>query len=258
MADAPLRFSRRGICALILTTTAMLLAVAVRLTSSVPFRLDWLSSILGSQERGWAVPRVDTSGHVVTRSILRCPRGECLIEHYSDPETTISDFRSLQNGDFVEFMFDRDSPWFAGQDQGRCSSNFNCCAFAVGDLVGLTPSDWLGTEPTSDSYASPMAVILDSYFSLVAEFTADVSVGEEGYESASGLCDLDVVCFERPASDGNLQHRIFNHAGQVRKSNGVNRLLCKFGQGPILLTDLRFPGRIFPGATMIRVYRFRS
>ncbi|MBI1311835.1 hypothetical protein GC176_11130 [bacterium] len=206
----------------------------------------------------WAVPRIDPDGGIVTRTILLCPRGECLIEHYDDPATQIVDFRQLQNGDFAELVYEPGNPWCTGQNEGRCLSTFNCCSFAVGELVGLTPRDWLGTTPTSDGYPTPMAVILDSYFSLIAEIPVEEVLRDGVYESDERFLDKDVVCFEILCSGKDTLRRHVIHAGQVRKDHGINRLLSKFGQGPILLSDLRFPNRMFQGASLIRIYRFHS
>ncbi|MEQ9408548.1 MAG: hypothetical protein RIK87_12510 [Fuerstiella sp.] len=190
----------------------------------------------------------------------RCdfPAGPCIVLHYPEVPTKIDAFDILRGDDFGEVVFKPGNVWYAGQEDGYCSSTFNCCTFAVCDYVGLTTADWIATDPMADGFPTPIAVIIDSYADLICEYSIREAIDLQEFLKDGRLRDNDVVCFERASAESDPLRRRFTHVGRVQHHNGVNRLLSKFGQGPIARTNLRFPYRMYPGADLIRVYRFRA
>lgn len=241
-----------------IVSVVMVVPLALR-TSAQKIRAT--SAIQGTDVRRQPVhelrPVPGIYGNLVRRTIRRFPAGDCVIEHYPDFHTSMDEFSFHREGDFGEIVFEPDNPWYAGQDSGSCSSRFNCCTFGVCDYIGLTPQDWVGTCPTVDGFPTPIAVIVDSHFDLVCEFSHREAMGRRTFEKDTRLQDGDVICFERFARGVDSLRREFTHVGRVKKKDGVNRMLSKFGQGPIAVTDLRFPDRMYPGAETVRVYRFR-
>ena len=198
-----------------------------------------------------------SDGVYAKRVLLELPVGVCVVEQHPDSEISIVDFSAYREDDFAEIVFEKDNPWYSGQDVDRCSSSFNCCTFAVSRFLPLSTKDWVGTAPTFDGFFSPIAVIMDSYFQPVREFPMHSLTSIGDYETAVDLHDDDIVTFEyRSTEQGDLR-RVFTHVGRVRRHNGVNRMLSKFGQGPIALSNLQFPLRMFPGTEVIKVYRYK-
>lgn len=200
--------------------------------------------------------RVDSHGNVVVRSILKCPAGDCLIEHYLRAPTDISRFSEYRQDDSGEVVFVTGNRWYAGQDAGSCAATFNCGTFAVGDYLGLTPADWLHPESSQDGFPTPVAVILDSFFDPVCEMSVTEALNPLLFEADSRLRDGDVLCFEKIPRDGDPSRRIMTHVARIQKKDGVNRLLSKFGEGPVVLSDIKFAHRMFPGGEVVKVYRF--
>lgn len=197
---------------------------------------------------------------IVGRSVLSCPAGECVVEHRVQEWTPISSLSVYVQNDFAELVFEPGNPWYRGQDAGRCSATFNCATFAVAEHVHLTSNEWLGTTPTFDGYPTPIAIILDSYFTPICEWSIAQAIdnNDNEFETDERLRDGDVLAFESISPKSDRTRRIFTHLGLVKRQDELNRLLSKFGQGPILLSDLKFPDRMFPGAQKITIYRFRG
>lgn len=204
-------------------------------------------------------PETDETGILIQRSLVVCPAGDCVIRHYPPALSQIDHFADFRQSDFGEIVWQPDNRWYSGQDRGVCVSTFNCGTFAVGDLIPLTPSDWLGTDPTTDGRPTPLAVILDSFFDVIRELTVADAMSESEFKQDRQLRDGDVVTFEVESNETRPIFRRFTHAGRLQSRDGVNRLLSKFGGfGPVALTNLRFPQRMFPGADVVRVYRYRN
>lgn len=191
----------------------------------------------------------DPDGEMCRRSALLCPAGECVLMHYHPG--TLSPIRdpacALRPGEYAQLVHDANSPWFFGAQHGVCLDTFNCCTFAVGDYIGLTVDDWVGVWATG-KHANPMQVILDSYFECL--WSAPAAEALARFESDATLREGDVVCIF-DSSSGQV-----THAGRVDQRDGKNRLLSKFGTGPILNTDLRFPRRFFSG-DLVKVFRLQ-
>jgi hypothetical protein len=201
-------------------------------------------------------PLMKPGAAYISRSLLECPAGPCVLEHRPEEWTPLEELDKYQQDDFAELIFKPGNPWHVGQDSGICAATFNCATFAVGDFIGLTPNDWLNPAPSSDGYPTPIAVILDSFFTPVHELSLIDAVHDRQFETDERLREGDVVSFERIDDRDDPTRRNFTHLGLVQKQDGVNRLLSKFGQGPVLLSDLNFAHRMFPGGQKIVVYRF--
>lgn len=217
-----------------------------------------LSGKISTVDRVAISPLSIARGSAIARSLVKCPAGECVIRHVPLPPVDISAFAAFRQNDFGRIVFEPDNPWYAGQNTGKCAATFNCGTFAVSDFVEFTPNDWLETAPTFDGFPTPIAVVIDSYFEPVCEFAMSAALQNETYETDKRLRDGDIVGFELRPREADRTRRMFKHVGRVKRSEGVNRLLSKFGQGPIVLSDLRFADRMFPGADLVTVYRFRN
>lgn len=203
-------------------------------------------------------PRIDANGVSVKRVLIPFPAGDCVVERFPLTCTTLESFLERRQDNFGEVVYQPANPWYVGQDEGYCTATFNCATFAVGDHVGLTIRDWTGTSPTAEGYPTPIAVILESHFQLVCEFDLLDATVESQFLHDDRLQDGDVVAFEFAQADEDPLHRRFSHLGRVQQKDGANRLLSKFGQGPVALTDLGFASRLFPGGEVLRIYRYND
>jgi hypothetical protein len=203
-------------------------------------------------------PKYYAHNVIVSRSVIDCPAGECVVEHRLQEWTRIDPLSTYVRDEYAELVFEPGNPWYRGQDAGRCSATFNCATFAVANYVHLTSNEWLSTTPTSDGYPTPIAIIIDSYFTPICEWSVAQAIDNKEFETDERLQNGDVLAFESSSSESDRTRRIFTHLGLVKRQDGLNRLLSKFGEGPILLSDLKFPDRMFPGAQKITIYRFRG
>jgi hypothetical protein len=194
-------------------------------------------------------PQVYPGGVQVGRSVLHLPAGECLLKHFGQAFVPLHDISHMRESDFAQFYFEENSEWYAGYPS-QSSAAFNCCAFAVAPYVGLNSQDFLDGH-AEDGFTNPMQVVLDSYFEHVRTYTLREALAEIAEDSR--LQPGDVVCTMTTAN-GMLE---VTHAARVLVHEGKNRLISKFGQGPVLLTDMSFALRTFPGDE-VRVYRFRG
>ena len=81
-------------------------------------------------------------------------------------------------------------------DEPAQLAQFNCCAYAAGDAVGLGPADWLCGEvnPLTDG-TNPMQVVLESFYEKVADFAPPFNSGAiEAFEASRLIRNDDVVC----------------------------------------------------------------
>lgn len=248
MADYPALSSRWVIL-------GISISIAFGLSGLVPAPVSNATTELSGSDQVLQ-PKRQPDGTHRPRSLRAFPAGNCVIEHPRRGWTDIGAFPYYRQNDYGEVVYSKDSAWYQGQDVGRSSATFNCCTFAVSIFVELTPQDWVGTAPTFDGYPTPIAVIVDSFFDRVTEFELTDSDFNAAFERHTMLKDDDLVCFERRSENANPLRRIFTHVGRVKTADGVNRLLSKFGQGPIALSDLNFPNRAYPGADVVRIYRF--
>ena len=200
--------------------------------------------------------RLDRS---IPRTVLDCPAGECILVHF--PPRTYESSAKMDDVLEADPASDRDdgtvyrdpAGFWTSPDPGRLSQ-FNCCAFAVGDLVELTPTDWLcGDANELTDGTIPMEVMLESYFSVIADFEPPYSsVAIRAFAGDTRVRDGDVVCFIGSRGPD------YCHAGRVRKRRGDNWVLGKFGEDPILWTPIQSIAQAYEGLfDQVRVYRFK-
>lgn len=145
-----------------------------------------------------------------------------------------------------------DSGIFAGEGRGRllckgrpenpwCRNgtkpdpSFNCHAYSVGDIIGLTPTDWLdGASSELTNGMNPVQVALDNYFSLILELDKNPE-SVSGVAEASWLREDDVLALVKHDPDGSVE---YVHSGRIVKEHGENWLASKLGEGPLIVAPL--------------------
>lgn len=208
-------------------------------------------------KRLWIEP-VRTATGIMGRSILVCPSGDCVIFHFPPVWTDTTDLDSFIESvpedlaKEIEVYDDPSNPWCRAGMTEVTSNMFNCCTFAVGDVVGLSPRDWINPGPNGDTYyTAPMQVILDSYFARVKMY-AIPTVDWRRLEQDVAIHPGDVVCFMKTRDRGPQ----LVHAGKIRRSQGKNELVSKLGVGPIVRSSLRAVAAEFADDTNeIWIYR---
>lgn len=200
------------------------------------------------------------------RSVLLCPAGNCIVMHYSlradfEPNTKQILEKDTPNGSVASVFRQDGNQWsMAWVDT---PTTFNCCTFAVGDYLGLTPRDWIEPRPHAVTYfTNPMQVILDSYFRLVKSYPRSALDWSKIAEDDS-LREDDVLCFwlgsTQSRNPGREVWPEIVHAGKVRKRAGQNWLLSKIRSGPIVLATIRATAAQFDDQfDEIRIYRINK
>ena len=190
--------------------------------------------------------------------MLDCPAGECILVHFPIREDYIpdkmSDLLVGQEGTTEDDGEILQVERWTGGPVGRLSQ-FNCCAFAVGDWVGLRPTDWLCGEVNKLTDGSnPMQVMLKSYFRQIAEFPPPfTSSAIEAFATDSRLQDEDVVCLVGSRGPD------YPHAMRIKRRKGHNWVLGKFGEDPILWTPLETVGGAYNRQfDQVQVFRFQG
>lgn len=219
-------------------------------------------SLLGSSaadrpERRWIDP-IRTSMGITGRSVLTCAAGDCIVLHYPPLPVAKDNLRNMLEldpdtpADEVELCEESWEEWYAPSPLGVTLNTFNCCTFAVADVVGLTRNDWVRPSATGDTYYTvPMQVILESYFHPVRTYHGPV-IPWGIVEEDDQLREDDVLCYTRT----DLPAIQFAHVGKIVKVDGRNRLLSKYGSGPIVRTSLELLGNVLVGEfDEIQVYR---
>lgn len=187
-------------------------------------------------DRVWLEPVPSVIG-LTGRSVMSCPAGKCVVLHFppvdlkeEDAVEILTDDPSVAASE-VELYHDPSGRW-CQDDPHAVTNTFNCCTYAVGDVVGLTTDDWISPEPTGATcYTVPMQVILDSYFWRVRAYQRPF----EHVAVDPTLHADDVLCF---ASTGGPV-LTFCHAGRICKKDGENWIISKFGSGPLVRTTIR-------------------
>lgn len=206
--------------------------------------------------REWLEPVRSMVG-VTGRSVLSCPTGECIILHFPpakvDNKGIEESLHHVPNvtSDDIELIVDANSRWCRLDDEGASASTFNCCTYAVGDVAGLTPDDWVAPDSTGlTCYTVPMQIILDSYYTRVKVYLPPF----DGIENDTAIRAEDVLCCVN--TEGPLP--TFCHAGRISTINGEHRLISKFGAGPLFRTSIKTVTQEYAGAfDEVWVYRAR-
>ena len=192
---------------------------------------------------------------LVGRSVLECPAGECIILHYprrlptEEEVSTYTNTLSVRQGDLAAGA---GSPWNTEDSFGGVGGTFNCCTFAVGELLGLSTADWLAPNATGDTnYTVPMRIVLESYFEPIRSYKGP-DIDWESIEGDKELRDDDVLCFVNMADSGEE----YAHVGRIRKRSVVNLLISKLGIGPNVESPMRATAMDFRGQFRdVRIYR---
>lgn len=194
----------------------------------------------------------------VPRTVLECPAGDCILVHFPIRKDYVpdgmTDLLAGQAGTTEDDGELFESARWTGGPPGRLCQ-FNCCAFAVGDWIGLGPTDWLCGEVSGLTDGSnPMHVMLKSFFRQIAEFPPPFATsGIEAFATDSRLQDEDVVCLVGSRGPD------FPHAMRVKRRKGRNWVLGKFGEDPILWTPLETVGGAYEGQfDQVQVFRFQG
>ena len=193
----------------------------------------------------------------VPRTVLECPRGACILLHFPIREDyrpgAMTDLLAGRPGtaaDDGQIVAEAGTAWHVEREVQL--AQFNCCAYAAGDVIGLGRGDWLCGEvnPLTDG-TNPMQVVLESYYEQVAEFAPPFSARAiESFETSTGLRDDDVVCLV--GSHGPD----YPHAMRVRRRVDRHWVVGKFGEDPILWTPLATVGAAYEGQfDRVKVFR---
>ena len=184
----------------------------------------------------------------VPRTVLECPRGKCIVLHFPVREDyepdSMTDLLSGQpdtKSDDGRIVTDLGPAWQV--DRPEQLGQFNCCAYAVGDGIGLGRGEWLSGEvnPLTDG-TNPMQVVLDSYYEKVAEFPPPFSKsGINVFETSSAIRDNDVVCLVGSRGPD------YPHAMRVRGRKGRHWVVGKFGEDSVLWTPIATVARAYEG-----------
>ena len=193
----------------------------------------------------------------VPRTVLECPRGKCIVLHFPvredyepDAMNDLLSGASDTDSDDGQIVTGRGTSWQV--DRPEQLGQFNCCAYAVGDAIGLGRGDWLCGEvnPLTDG-TNPMHVVLESYFERVAEFPPPFSEsGINQFETSSVIRDNDVVCLVGSRGPD------YPHAMRVRDRKGRHWVVGKFGEDPVLWTPIATVANAYEGQ-FDRVWVFR-
>lgn len=202
------------------------------------------------------------------RSIVKCPAGDCLLLHYAPTEKWLS-LRLIPTPEQFDLLLktpenckaDRcqilppGERWGGAEIDEATLSTFNCCSYALGDVLDLGPGDWIDTtEHPETGSAAPFQTALDSFFDSVTTFQTTRSAPDD-LESSVLLHDGDLICFV-------LNHGLWRetiHVGIVRRKCDRNWIESKMGMGPIVLSTARQMASCYVGLfDEVDVYRQRK
>ncbi|MFK7738547.1 MAG: hypothetical protein AB8B50_21155 [Pirellulaceae bacterium] len=203
------------------------------------------------------------SGHGLTgRTYFSSNYGKIVLLHHPLQDVEAPDLDQLLGRNTPALADDgmivKDSTDLWVEAAEDCATSFNCCTYAVGEDLGLSPFDWVQPIATASTLMiNPMQTILDSYYKIVIEHRLHSSKISEVCNSIADTDDLiddDVVCFTREAESSVR----FLHAGRVKKKGSRNWLISKMGAGPIVLTTIELAAEHYGLDTSdsLQVYRF--
>lgn len=163
-------------------------------------------------------------------------------KHFTHPKDRLYQFPSLAafleagEGRLLCEGGESGNPWC--RNGTKPDSGFNCHAHAVGDLIGLTPDDWLdGGVSKLTGNTNPMQVVLDNFFREVA---------------SNDLREGDVVSLVKNGPDGVE----YIHSGRIVNENGRVMIASKLGEGPLVVALLSVYEKEYEGLfDTIKVFR---
>jgi hypothetical protein len=192
------------------------------------------------------------------RFAMMLPAGPCVVLRRPPVANNLVDIAEILAGDPEDPEDDgevhreaTDSYWRRMTPSHETSlSTFNCCTYAVGDVVRLSVNDWL--EPKADSntfFKVPIEIVLDSYFRMVT--TRPSPIDWNTLQRDKTLLDGDVVCFVNQQGQPN-----FIHVGRILKQDARNWMVSKLGNGPVVRATLQSTANAYLGEfTDVRIYR---
>ena len=229
------------------------------LAATVAFALFVASGVIAARWRTY--PKIKSLAPIPTplgisgRRLFRFRSGDCLV--LQPPVGNISDddhksYRGTdETTDLVRLALPASSPWHIDPNRPEEQTTFNCGTFAVGDVIGLTRTDFLDPRAVSiTNYQNPAHVLLEQFFERVATFP----VGEIDWQELDRLDSLrddDVVVF---ATHGSSDAYV--HLGKIAKVNGSNRMVSKMGRGPIVRGTIQRTALVYEGRfDEVQIYR---
>ena len=141
-----------------------------------------------------------------------------------------------------------------------CATSFNCCTYAVGADIGLTPYDWVQPIATESTLMiNPMQTILENCYKVVCTYQLNSQETLNAYKSLEGRDDIfdgDVACFVRGSGDSVR----FLHAGRIKKKSGRNWLVSKMGAGPIVISTIERTAAYYElsASDSLQIHRFHG
>lgn len=217
------------------------------------------------------LPSLRMNWGFTARSVLSCPAGDCIVLHH--PLKFVRT-KGVRDGQFVddyeqemnvlltgdpntsdddgEIIYLRPDEWSTEEALGGTQVTYNCCTYAIGEVVGLSESDWISPNALdATDFTVPMQVLLDSYFQLIR--SEDLTeIDWRRLESDPSFKDGDIFCLVYTKA-GRQQ---FTHAGKILPKSGRNWFVGKLGRGPVIRSSLAAVGEIYEGQfEKICVYR---
>jgi hypothetical protein len=178
------------------------------------------------------LPSTRSAYGLTGRTLLHCPAGDCVLLHYPRHRVIEDDLSTLLVGDPSTTTDDGEelAPGTDAWCDPNSYSTFNCCTYAVGDVVGLRRTDWVAPGADSDTgRLVPMEVLLNSFYTL----RQAVPVPQQRWaepEWRESLQDNDVICLINRRRDS----RSIIHTGRVSTQGGRTWMLSKLGRGIIV------------------------
>ena len=195
------------------------------------------------------------------RYAIFLPAGECVVYRHPPSAAELPDLTPVFVGDPSDDtdngeLYTEDPTSYWGQKMqwdDESQSTFNCCTYAVADVVGLSVNDWV--EPRANSstgFQIPIEVILNSYYELVSVET--IPVNWSGLQQDKALHEGDVVCYV-----DNRASTVFAHVGRISKKNNANWMVSKLGLGPVVRATMQVTASGYSDQfSEVRIYRKNS
>lgn len=220
-----------------------------------------VSSAIASRHKGrFAVETlspIPTPLGISGRKLYRIRGSECVVLR---PPTELVSQEEQQRfsgidleATFVRQEFPPGSPWHIEPNRPEDQTTFNCATFAIGEVIGLSHADYLTPQAVSFTNGeNPAHVLLQEFFDCVATFPL-AAIQWDKLDTLASLRDHDVVVF---ATHGSNEEYV--HLGKIVKRQGHNRMISKFGRGPIVLGTIQHTVQAYEGGfDEIRIYRRR-
>lgn len=208
------------------------------------------------------LPSLRMSWGFTARSVISCPAGECIVLHHPPKFVRtkgfidgqlIDDYEREMNilligdpdtsDDDGEILSDKPDEWSTADAIGGMMVTHNCCTYAIGDVVGLSESDWIAPNAfDATDHTVPMQILLDSYFELIRS-AATTEIEWQRLDRDDSFEEGDIFCLV--FTKGGQQQ--FTHVGKIQPERGRNWFIGKFGQGPVIRSTLSAVAEAYRG-----------